>query len=83
MRDLNCKEAVERFTDLIESALTPEEREEIERHLAGCSGCRNYLEQLRITIRILRKFIPEEQVDAVGQALLRELEAARRMKDEG
>lgn len=50
--ELTCKELVELVTDYLEGALTDEARQQVENHLTGCSGCRNYLEQMRITIRM-------------------------------
>jgi RNA polymerase sigma-70 factor (ECF subfamily) len=47
---LTCAEFVERVTDLLEAAVEPRERARIDRHLALCEGCRNYLDQMRATI---------------------------------
>jgi predicted anti-sigma-YlaC factor YlaD len=50
--ELSCQELVEIVTDYLEEKLTPEERRRVEEHLAACEGCRNYLEQMRDTIRL-------------------------------
>jgi predicted anti-sigma-YlaC factor YlaD len=51
--ELTCKELVELVTEYLEGTLSPAERARFEEHLVGCSGCRNYLDQMRRTIRIL------------------------------
>jgi predicted anti-sigma-YlaC factor YlaD len=53
--ELTCQELVELVTDYIEGAMSPAERERFEQHLASCSGCRNYLDQMQQTIRALGK----------------------------
>lgn len=65
---LTCKELVELITDYLEGALPPEERARMDRHLSGCEGCTNYLEQMRQTIRMTGKLreeslTPEQQHD--------------------
>lgn len=44
---LPCVELVERVTDWMEGALTPEERLDVEEHLAICPHCTEYVHQLR------------------------------------
>jgi predicted anti-sigma-YlaC factor YlaD len=56
---LACKEVVELVTDYLEEALLPEQRTQLEEHLAGCPGCMNYLEQVRLTIGMLRNLAQE------------------------
>jgi anti-sigma factor RsiW len=51
--ELTCKELVELVTDYVEGLLAPAERARFEAHLATCSGCRAYLEQMRQTIALL------------------------------
>ena len=49
--ELSCQELVELVTDYLERALPAELHERFERHIAHCSGCQTYLEQMRATIR--------------------------------
>jgi anti-sigma factor RsiW len=49
---LTCAEFVELVTDYLEDALPPTERERFESHLSRCTGCTNYLDQIRQTIRL-------------------------------
>jgi anti-sigma factor RsiW len=49
--DLSCAELVELVTDYLEDALDGDERLRFERHLAECSHCVAYLDQIRVTIR--------------------------------
>jgi Putative zinc-finger len=48
---LPCVDVVELVTDYLEDALPPDRRADFEEHVAGCDGCRAYLEQMRATIR--------------------------------
>ena len=53
--ELTCKEFVEWVTDYLEDRLPGEDRRRFDAHLAQCSGCPHYLEQIRQTIRIAGK----------------------------
>jgi Putative zinc-finger len=53
MEEPTCREVVEAATDHLERALPAAAADRLARHLAGCAGCRAYLEQLRLTIRLL------------------------------
>ena len=48
--ELSCQELVELVTDYLEGALPGELLARFERHVEECSGCRTYLEQMRMTI---------------------------------
>jgi anti-sigma factor RsiW len=50
--ELTCKELVEIVTDYLEDRLPLADRRRFEQHLAGCEGCRNYLDQMRKTISL-------------------------------
>jgi anti-sigma factor RsiW len=51
-RTVVCQEVVELVTDYLEGALSRRARRRLERHLAGCEHCTEYLAQLRATIRL-------------------------------
>jgi predicted anti-sigma-YlaC factor YlaD len=57
--DLNCQELVELVTDYLEGSLSAPQRARFEEHLAKCSGCRNYLAQMRQTIKLAGKLSEE------------------------
>jgi anti-sigma factor RsiW len=61
--DLPCQELVELVTDYLEEALSASERARFEAHLAGCSGCRTYLEQMRQTVSSVGR-LSEESIQA-------------------
>jgi predicted anti-sigma-YlaC factor YlaD len=50
--DLTCRELVELVTDYLEGALPTQDRLDFERHLVWCSWCRDYLDQMRMTIEL-------------------------------
>lgn len=54
-----CREIVEAVTDYLEDRLALPDRALFEQHLGICVGCRNYLEQMRETIRIAGAVQPE------------------------
>jgi len=49
---LSCQELVEVVTDYLEGALDPADRLRFDRHIEGCGGCTEYLEQLRRVIEL-------------------------------
>jgi predicted anti-sigma-YlaC factor YlaD len=73
-REVVCQQWVELVTAYLEGALPRRVTKAIDRHLAGCANCREYLEQMRLTIRITGE-LPEEEVPA---EVLDALEAAFR-----
>jgi len=65
-----CQEMVELVTDYLEGALSWRERRRFERHIAGCDGCRTYLEQMRQTLRVLGRLDEENSSPEARDALL-------------
>ena len=59
---MNCNELVELVTAYLDGSLDPATRARVERHLAECDGCENYLQQFRVTIATLGK-IRDDQLD--------------------
>ena len=59
--EMACRELVELVTDYLEDRLPPDDRARFEAHLADCSYCETYLEQMRQTIRLLGR-LPEESL---------------------
>lgn len=59
-RELVCQEVVELISDYLEDALPRSQRRRLERHLAGCEHCAEYLEQMRATIRLTGSLQPED-----------------------
>ena len=67
---LSCQELVELVTDYLDGALPPTDRTRFDEHIAGCDGCRAYLEQIRVTIRLSGTLVPEQLDPAAKEALL-------------
>ena len=65
-----CQEFVELVTEYLERALSPPERAVCDDHLADCSLCRAYLDQMRQTIRALGALIGESTSAAAQTELL-------------
>jgi anti-sigma factor RsiW len=62
-RDLVCRDAVELVTAYLEGQLPARDRVRFEAHLAACPHCTAYVEQMRTTIAVLGRALPEP-VDA-------------------
>ena len=68
--ELTCQELVELITDYIEGALSDVDRARFEEHLAGCTGCRNYLDQMRRTIHAVGQLTEADLIPAARDDLL-------------
>ena len=67
---LSCQELVELVTAYLDGVLPPADRARFDAHLAGCDGCRAYLEQIRVTIRLSGTLRSELLEPASEEALL-------------
>jgi anti-sigma factor RsiW len=61
-----CQEVVELVTDYLEGVLDKDVVTEVEAHLRLCSGCAEYIEQMRATIRALGH-VPVETLSEAAQ----------------
>ena len=79
-RSVICQELTELVTDYLEGALEPGLVRAIERHLAGCPHCTEYVAQVRRSIEITRRtgartgdepdlVVPPELLDALRRAV--------------
>jgi len=67
---ITCRQLVELVTDYVEGTLTPEARAHVEAHLATCDGCGAYVEQMRMTLRVVGHLTPQDLDPRVERALL-------------
>jgi anti-sigma factor RsiW len=67
--DLSCQELVELVTDYLEGALAPREHARFEAHLAECTGCARYVEQMRAAIAVSGATRELEQRPEVAELL--------------
>ena len=75
---MNCRQVVELMTDYIEGTLAPAERTRFEDHIAGCDGCTAYLEQMRMTRRIVGRLADVPMPQSVERDLLQAFRNWRR-----
>jgi anti-sigma factor RsiW len=75
--ELTCKQLTELITDYLEERLPQSERLRFEQHLSTCPACMTYVDQMRLTIKILRAKPRVEIPPAVQSDLL---QAFRRWK---
>ena len=58
--EIPCQQVVELISDYLEGALPARERRRLEAHLAGCPHCTAYLAQMRETLRLTGRLVPED-----------------------
>ena len=68
--ELTCHELVELVTDYLEGAMSLPEQARLEEHLAVCRSCRDYLEQMRLTIGSVGHLSEDAVPPAAQQELL-------------
>jgi anti-sigma factor RsiW len=64
------RDVVGLVTDYLEGALSEADRDRFEEHIAGCDGCRAYLEQLRETRKVAGRLASEQVPDSLQAELL-------------
>jgi anti-sigma factor RsiW len=79
-RDLVCQQVVEMVTAYLEGALSRSDRRRLEKHLAGCPLCTEYLAQIRETVRLTGRVAPEDLTPQMRADLT---EVYRRWRAEG
>ena len=50
---LTCKELTALVTEYLEGRMSLEERLEFQKHAGLCRDCRNYLDQMKVTVEML------------------------------
>ena len=66
-RDLVCQQVVEMVTSYLEDGLSRSDRRRLEKHLAGCPLCTEYLAQMRATIRVTGRLDAEDLTPAMRE----------------
>ncbi len=70
---MRCETVTERLDDLLDDEVGPSEKAGLERHLAGCEGCREELEGLRKVVQLARSLPREVPGESGWNALAAEL----------
>jgi anti-sigma factor RsiW len=70
VREITCKELVEVVTDYLEGRMPADRRLLFEEHVAFCSWCQTYLDQMRQTIRITGTLTEDDLSPEARDALL-------------
>jgi anti-sigma factor (TIGR02949 family) len=68
---MDCAEAKEQFSSLLDGELAPEDRTALERHLAGCSDCLRELDGLKKVEGLFRE-LPRHEAPAGFEARVRD-----------
>jgi anti-sigma factor RsiW len=56
---LSCRELVELVSDALEGELSPAQARRFWEHIAACEHCAAYVDQMRVTLRVLGRLEPE------------------------
>lgn len=77
---MTCRQVIDFLHDYLSQELPPEQREEFERHVAGCTHCAIYLESYRRTIALEQDALRDDAdaADPIPDELVRAILAARR-----
>ena len=67
---ITCRQLVELVTDYVEGTLPDAARARVDAHLASCDGCGAYLEQMRMTLRVVGHLTPQDLDPRVERSLL-------------
>jgi anti-sigma factor RsiW len=67
--EITCRELVELVTDYLEGCLPSEQRLRFEEHIAFCSPCVRYLDQMRETVA-LTGMLREEDLDPESRDMM-------------
>jgi anti-sigma factor RsiW len=72
-----CRTIVELVTDYLEGALPADEHARFESHVGACTHCAAYVEQIRVTLRVVGRIGPGELDPALERGLLDAFRAPR------
>jgi len=76
----SCVEVFAELSSYLDAELPPEACREIDAHLAGCGPCIEFVNSLRKTVEICRKYEPGELPEPLSRRAREQLlEAYRRM----
>jgi anti-sigma factor RsiW len=84
---MNCRELTEHLDAYLEGGLAAAQHVELERHLAGCQSCVNYLDSYRRSVDLGRAALREtdraeaEVPDELVRAILAARKAARQAQN--
>ena len=78
MAALTCQEMVEVVTDYLEGSLGWRDRRRVAKHLAHCTACARYVEQMRETLTLLGTVPVDTLSDEAQSALLNAFRNFRR-----
>jgi len=68
---MSCKELVDLMADYLEGQLDPDAARDLDRHLADCPPCLNFLKTYRATTHLIREVACAEIPPELGERLER------------
>jgi len=75
---LKCREITERASDFLDAGLPWPERLQVRLHLMMCRSCREYVRQLRLVVRSLRRLPRPDPSEDTQRELLATFRAEHR-----
>jgi anti-sigma factor RsiW len=67
---MTCQQLVELVTDYLDGTLSWRDRRRFEKHIRACQWCGRYVEQMRVTIRVVGRLDAESLSPTVRSELL-------------
>ena len=74
---LSCREITERASDFVDATLPWHARLQVRLHLMMCRFCREYIRQMALVVRTLRRLPPEQLSPERERELLAALRSGR------
>jgi anti-sigma factor RsiW len=79
---VTCRELIEFLAEYLDGELSPDARNEFDRHLKVCASCVAYIDSYRQTIQLGKlAFAPTDEPAPVPEGLRRAIRAARGKPD--
>ncbi len=78
MNMLNCREITAHASDFLDATLPWHVRIQVRLHLMMCRFCREYVRQMSLVMRTLRRLPPEHPSEELHNDLLARFRASRR-----
>lgn len=78
MKMLNCREITEHTSDFLDATLPWRVRVQVRLHLMMCRFCREYVRQMALLTRTLRRLPPQGPPDELQNELLAQFRASRK-----
>ena len=74
---ITCRELIDGLLEYVDGTMTAAQRAEVDRHLAVCPSCVEYLKGYRESVRLGKAALSEKDLESVPEALIRAILKAK------